>query len=80
MAEAVKARRRRESASEEERRQLLEGMAMTRAELTRAYAEFNVHSDPELVDACVYAINALRCRYSWYVRRVKQLDGGEEAV
>ena len=82
MAEALKTRRRRETAAaEEERRQLMEGMAQTKVQLNQAYAEFNTHSDPELVESCVYAINALRCRYSWYVRQVKLLDSGrEEAV
>ena len=80
MAQAVKSRRRRrqEEGAEEELRQLREGMEETRILLNQAYAEFNVHSDPELVDSCVFAINALRSRYSWYVRQFKQLDGKRE--
>lgn len=80
MAEAVKPRRKRREGAEidEERRQLMEGMAQTRVLLNQAYAEFNAHSDPELVESCVYSINALRCRYSWYVRQVKLLEAGRE--
>lgn len=80
MAEAVKPRRRprEEDALEEERQQLLEGMARTRVQLNQAYAEFNAHSDPDLVDSCVYNINALRSRYSYYVRQVKLLDARKE--
>ena len=80
MAEAVRSSRRKELARrEEERRQLMEGMRETRTQLNHAYAQFNVYSDPDLVDACVYEINALQSRYSYYVRQVKELDAREDA-
>ena len=81
MTEARKERRRRtEETVEDERSQLMEGMAQTRAELSRAYAQFNSHSDPDLVDSCVFTINALRSRYSYFVRRIKLLDSEKEAA
>ena len=82
MAEAVGFSRRKGLARrEEERRQLMEGMRQTRDQLNYAYAQFNTYSDPDLVDACVYEINALQSRYSYYVRQMKQLDAArEEAV
>ena len=82
MAEAVRFGRRRavQQAREEERRQLLEGMQATRAQLNHAYAQFNIYSDPDLVDACVYEINALQSRYSYYVRQVKRLDAAREGA
>ena len=79
MAEAVRSRRRRAAEREEERRQLMEGMRETKTQLNHAYAQFNVYSDPDLVDACVYEINALQSRYSYYVRQVKQLEAREDA-
>lgn len=79
MAEAVRINRRRAAARDEERRQLVEGMRETRALLNHAYAQFNFYSDPDLVDACVYEINALQSRYSYYVRQVKQLSAQEDA-
>ena len=80
MAEATRTSRRRKSAQwEEERRQLMEGMRETRAQLNYAYAQFNFYSDPDLVDACVYEINALQSKYSYYVRQVKQLEAREDA-
>ena len=81
MAEAVRFGRRRTAnrALEEERRQLVEEMRATRAQLNHAYAQFNLYSDPDLVDACVYQINALQSRYSYFVRQVKQLDERENA-
>ena len=79
MAEAVRFGRRKASGrQEEERRQLLEGMRETRNQLNYAYAQFNTYSDPDLVDACVYEINALQSRYSYYVRQMKLLDAAQE--
>ena len=82
MAEAVRFGRRRalEQARQEERQLLLEGMQATRAQLNHAYAQFNFYSDPDLVDACVYEINALQSRYSYFVRQVKQLDAAREGA
>ncbi|MGN0985443.1 MAG: DUF2508 family protein [Candidatus Enterenecus sp.] len=82
MTEETRAGRRRrgERPEETERRQLLEGMAQTRLELNQAYAQFNAHSDPDLVESCVFTINALRSRYSYLVRQMKQLDEGKGAA
>ena len=83
MAEAVRSRRRKAAERrEEERRQLMEGMRQTKDQLNYAYAQFNLYSDPDLVDACVYEINALQSRYSYFVRQVKLLETAdrEEAV
>ena len=66
--------RRRPAAEEEARQQLLEGMRKTRGLLNCAYAQFNAYTDPDLVDACVYEINALQSRYSYYVRQMKLLE------
>ncbi|MDE6280927.1 MAG: YaaL family protein [Oscillospiraceae bacterium] len=79
MAEAVRFGRRKELARrEEERRQLMEGMRETRNQLNCAYAQFNAYSDPDLVDSCVYQINALQSRYSYFLRQMKLLDAAQE--
>ena len=82
MTEEVRGIRRRKplTADEEQRRQLMEGMARTRIELNQAYAQFNAHSDPDLIDSCVFTINALRSRYSYFIRQMKLLDEGKEAA
>ena len=79
MAEAVRSRRRSEArrAQQQERAQLMEVMAQTRVQINQAYALFNQHSDPDLVDSCVYEINALQSRYSYFVRRFKELERRE---
>lgn len=73
-------RKRGRNLRQEERRCLMEGVAQTRVQLNQAYAQFNLHSDPDLVDACVYEINALRSRYSYLVRQVKRLDAADEGL
>lgn len=79
MTQTVKFGRRRASGgADEERRQLMEGLRQTKNLLNCAYAQFNTYSDPDLVEACVYEINALQSRYSYYVRQVKLLDAPQE--
>ena len=78
MAEAVKTRRNRTADPyQEEKQALLEGMERTRVEINQAYAGFNQQSDPDLVESYVYAINSLRSRYSYLVRRMKELESRE---
>lgn len=67
-------RRKRDAQAQEERRELLEEMAQTRRLLNQAYQGFNAHSDPDLVESYVYEINALQSRYSYLVRRMKDLE------
>ena len=69
--------RRGENPAQAERRELLESMADTRRRLTQAYQGFNAHSDPDLVESYVYEINALESRYSYLVRRMKDLEARE---
>ncbi|OUN24337.1 DUF2508 family protein [Pseudoflavonifractor sp. An85] len=73
-------RRRGKNPRQEERQFLMEGVAQTRVLLNQAYAQFNLHSDPDLVESCVYEINALRSRYSYLVRQVKRLDASDEGL
>ncbi len=81
MAEAVRTRRRRGTDPREaERQELINFMAKTRVELSQAYAGFNMQTDPDLVDSHVYEINALQSRYSYLVRRLKQLECQEDKV
>ncbi len=77
MAEAVKTRRRRGSRCAEERQELMDFMAQTRVEINQAYAGFNMQTDPDLIDSHVYEINALQSRYSYLVRRLRELDARE---
>lgn len=82
MAEAVKAfslRRRAESEREAEARTLREGLVETRTKINQAYALFNSTGDADLIESYVFEINALQARYSYLLRRFKELEGQKEA-
>lgn len=44
-----------------------------RAQLRRAYAAFDNTTDCDMMDACIYEINALKSRYNSAVVNVKNL-------
>ena len=58
---------------------LLEGLGQTRSLIAQAYAGFNAAKDPDLIESYVFEINALQARYSYLLRRVKELDGEAQA-
>lgn len=47
----------------------------TRVALSQAYDRFNAVCAPELVDACVYDINAAISRYDYLLRQIKERGG-----
>ena len=40
-------------------------------ELTLAYCQFNQALDPELVESCIYQINAIKSRCNYLIRAIK---------
>ena len=63
------------SAESKKREALLEGLSRTRALIAQAYSGFNSARDPDLIESYVFEINALQARYTYLLRRVKELDG-----
>jgi len=53
-------------------------LSAVRTDLGDAYGRFNVTVEPELVDACIYEINAIQARYDYLLRQIKE-RGGEAA-
>lgn len=45
-----------------------------RSELQCAYSVFNSVTDPDIMDACIFEISALKSRYNYAVNNVRQLD------
>ena len=70
---------RRRGTEDPERRALLEGLGQTRALIAQAYAGFNAAKDPDLSESYVCEINALQARYSYLLRRVKELEADPQA-
>ena len=54
---------------------LKEGLTRTRQLINQAYANFNGTHDPDLIESYVFEINSLQARYSYLLRRFKELDG-----
>jgi len=71
-------RYRRDVAREDTMQELFNELGDMRAALEDAYMRFNMTSEPELVDACVYEINAAQSRYNYLLRIIKE-SGGEAA-
>ena len=42
-----------------------------RALLDEAYHNFNILTDPDLLEACIYEINALHARYDYAIKTAK---------
>lgn len=67
--------KKRPTPEEEERTALMEGLSRTRTLIAQAYSCFNSTHDPDLIESYVFEINALQARYSYLLRRVKEMDG-----
>ena len=62
------------STAGQERQELLDGLTRTKILIDQAYACFNRESDLDLIESYVFEINALQSRYSYLLRRVRELD------
>lgn len=66
---------RREVASDASMQELFSELSETRFALSQAYNRFNAVCEPELVDSCVYEINAVLSRYNYLLRQIKARGG-----
>ena len=66
--------RRGQAPRNSEREQLMQTLADTRVLINQAYSGFNSASDEELIESFVFEINALQSRYSYLLRRIKELE------
>lgn len=71
-------RRRGGQTQPNERTQLLESLTHTRLLISQAYSGFDNAKDDELIESFVFEINALQARYSYLLRRIKELDHSHE--
>lgn len=78
MAQSIRMARRRQLTPEQQERQaLLDGLERTKILIHQAYACFNRESDPDLIESYVFEINALQSRYSYLLKRVRELETEE---
>ncbi len=67
-------RKKEDTPAIQERRELLEGLNRTKMLIDQAYSCFNRESDPDLIESYLFEIKALQRRYSYLLRRVKELE------
>lgn len=70
-----KRERKRAARNARRKQQLLAGQELQTIlnDLNSAYLRFNQVVDPELTDACIFEIRALRCHYSAMLQHTKSL-------
>ncbi len=62
-------------AEDDSLQELFNELTDVRIALERAYVRFNTTVEDELVDACVFEINALQSRYNYLLRMIKERGG-----
>ena len=50
---------------------LLFELAKTKLELETAYSNFEIVTDPDLIDCSIYEVNAVQQRYKYLLRQLK---------
>ena len=60
-------------------REMFEELTNLRDALDDAYMRFNAVTEPELVDACVYEINAAQSRYNYMLRKAREYEAAFQA-
>ena len=70
--------KRRTDPQQSAQKQLQQELSATNRALKEAYEKFNYVSEPELVEACVYEINALKARYNYLLRCIKERSSQSE--
>ena len=63
-----------------ERQQLQAALKQTKQALQQAYASFDVMTDPDLVESCIFEIKAASARYNYLLRTMKALGTQGDAV
>ncbi|WP_312101144.1 YaaL family protein [Lachnoclostridium sp.] len=53
-------------------KELLKEIANTQKELESAYSNFENVVDPDLIDSCIYQVNAIQQRYKFLLKQVKK--------
>ncbi len=53
---------------------LLDDIKRTKSDLELAYSNFENVVDPDLIDCCIYQVNAAQLRYKFLLGRVKQYE------
>ena len=53
---------------------LLDDLRKAKSDLELAYSNYENVVDPDLIDSCIYQVNAVQLRYKFLLGRVKQIE------
>jgi hypothetical protein len=62
------------------KRQLLEELKETKNALDTAYANLSYVVEPELIDCCIFELNAIQLRYKFILSQVKNSEMEKNTV
>lgn len=54
--------------------QLVDDLEKTRSSMDAIYSKFSNAVDPDLIDCCIFELNAAQKRYKFLLNRVKELS------
>lgn len=60
--------------SSDEKRKLLTEIQQTKWALDSAYSNFENVVDPDLIDCCIYELNAVHKRYKYLLEKAKEVN------
>ena len=64
----------RKSMNELQQEQLLEDIRKTKLALDTAHSNFDNALDPDLIDCCIYELNAVQKRYAFLLKQAEQTN------
>ena len=75
-----KTRKKIKNDTSDNKRQLLEELKETKNALDTAYANLSYVVEPELIDCCIYELNAIQLRYKFILSQVKNSEMEKNTV
>lgn len=62
------------------RKEWVAELSNIRRDIESCRARFNMATEKELIDQCVFELNALHSRYSYFLRLIREADGEYESI
>lgn len=53
---------------------LLKNIEIAKRALDTAYSNFDLVTEPELIDSCIYEVKAMQLKYEYLVNQAKQMN------
>ena len=70
----MKKKNKEQKKEELKRMELMEELAMIQERIDLLYQNLSYIVEPELIDSCIYELNAFQCRYTFLLKLVKEED------